>query len=124
MESYTKPLANYKERASQWGRQGLGLHLSLRAYSVFIASVLGFVTQLEPLPTELFDTAEIVCAVVFSQVRTIGSSLLYYINFGNSGRTLVCRTCGPLRWLHGLVSFVLLQVVVLIFVGGSVGYGI
>ena len=59
MESYTKPLAKYKERASQWGRQGLGLHLSLRAYSVYITSVLGFVTQLEPLPAELFDTAEI-----------------------------------------------------------------
>jgi len=59
LESYTKPLAKYKERASQWGRQGLGLHLSLRAYSVYIASVLGFVTQLEPLPTELFDAAEV-----------------------------------------------------------------
>jgi len=59
LESYTKPLAKYKERASQWGRQGLGLHLSLRAYSIYIASVLGFVTQLEPLPTELFDAAEV-----------------------------------------------------------------
>ena len=67
MESYTKPLAKYKERAALWARQGLGLHLSLRAYSIFIASVLGFVTQLEPLPEKLFDEAELyACRRLFS----------------------------------------------------------
>jgi len=88
MESYTKPLAKYKERASQWGRQGLGLHLSLRAYSVYIASVLSFVTQLEPLPLELFDAAELfmcrrlfpgpnywVKPAVLHQLRELGSNI-------------------------------------------------
>jgi len=67
LESYKKPLIKYKERAALWARQALGLHLSLRVYSVFIASVLGFVTQLEPLPDKLFNEAELyACRRLFS----------------------------------------------------------
>jgi len=67
LESFRKPLIKFKDRAALWARQALGLHLSLRVYSVFSASVLGFVAQLEPLPEKLFDEAELyACRRLFS----------------------------------------------------------
>jgi len=48
--SWTAPIRKYLDRAQQWGRLGLGLHMSIRAYSTYILSVLMFVGQLEPLP--------------------------------------------------------------------------
>ena len=49
-ESWTAPLQKFRERAKQWGRLGLGWLLTVQAYQVYIASVLQFVAQLEPLP--------------------------------------------------------------------------
>ena len=48
--SWTAPIRKYLDRAQQWGKLGLGLHMSIRAYSTYILSVLMFVGQLEPLP--------------------------------------------------------------------------
>ena len=48
--SWQAPLAKYLARAELWGKLGVGLHLSLQAYRVYIASVLLFVGQFEALP--------------------------------------------------------------------------
>ncbi len=55
--SWKAPLVKYIERASSWGRLGLGLFITMQAYQVFVSSVLQFVAQLEDVP-ESFDQCE------------------------------------------------------------------
>ena len=53
--SWTKPVGKFLERSAAWGSLGLGLHMSLRAFRCYIASVLLFVAQLEHLPEGFSD---------------------------------------------------------------------
>ncbi|CAE8598073.1 unnamed protein product [Polarella glacialis] len=58
--SWEKPLRKYIDTAVLWSSLHLGLHLNLLVYRVFIASLLGFVMQLEPDPPDImgyFDIA-------------------------------------------------------------------
>ena len=50
LHSWDKALVKYIDRSEWWGKAGYGLMLTLRAYQVYISSVLGFLCQLEPLP--------------------------------------------------------------------------
>ena len=54
-KSWGKPLQKYNQRVALWSSQHLGLCLNIVAYRTFIASVLTFVMQLEPLPTTMLD---------------------------------------------------------------------
>ena len=51
--SWTAPLQKYNERATLWGKLGVGMFLTLQAYRVYISSVLQFVGQLEDAPPQL-----------------------------------------------------------------------
>ena len=55
--SWNGPLAKYIHRARLWGRVGAGLHITTRAYMVYIITVLTFVAQLE-VPPDAFDNEE------------------------------------------------------------------
>ena len=55
--SWSGPLEKFAARARIWGSLGLGMNLSLRAYRVYISTVLSFVGQLEALPSS-FDAYE------------------------------------------------------------------
>ena len=48
--TWTKAFAKYEKRAALWAQLGLGLHHTTVAYNVYIASLLGFLLQLEVLP--------------------------------------------------------------------------
>ena len=50
--SWTKPLDKFVARAGQWASLHLGLFYNMTIFRPFIASVLTFVMQLEPLPDE------------------------------------------------------------------------
>jgi len=50
--SWEAPCAKALSRAITWGRAGLGLNMSLRAYRVYMVSVLLYVAQLERLPSD------------------------------------------------------------------------
>jgi exonuclease III len=50
--SWRKALIQYSSRADLWAQLGLGLHYTSVAYNVYIASLLGFLLQLEVLPEE------------------------------------------------------------------------
>ena len=50
--SWSKALAQYERRAALWAQLGLGLHHTCVAYNTYIASVLGFLLQLELLPAD------------------------------------------------------------------------
>ena len=45
-------LVKYEERAALWKHVSLGLFYTVAAYNVYVASLLGFLLQLEPLPPE------------------------------------------------------------------------
>ena len=47
---WRKAFAQYERRATLWAQLGLGLHHTSVAYNVYIASLLGFILQLEVLP--------------------------------------------------------------------------
>jgi hypothetical protein len=55
--SWAGPLKKFQTRATEWGKLGLGMLLTLQAYQVYINSVLQFVAQFEDLPEE-FDRHE------------------------------------------------------------------
>jgi exonuclease III len=48
--SWNAPLTKFDERSRTWGSIGAGMFVTLQAYQVYVASVLSFVGQLEPLP--------------------------------------------------------------------------
>jgi len=124
LESYTKPLAKYKERATQWGRQGLGLHLSLRAYSIYILPRFWALSRnWNHFPRSSSTTRNSLCADASSQDRTTGSSLMFSIYFGNLAPTLVCKMCVPPLWLPVLGSFGRLLGGVRDYVGGKPDLG-
>jgi hypothetical protein len=50
--SWRKAMAQYTSRTDLWAQLGLGLHFTSIAYNVYIASLLGFLLQLEVLPEE------------------------------------------------------------------------
>ena len=50
--SWKAALAKYEERAALWKHVALGLFFTVAAYNVYVASLLGFLLQLEPLPPE------------------------------------------------------------------------
>jgi hypothetical protein len=50
--SWRKAMLQYSCRADLWAQLGLGLHFTSVAYNVYIASLLGFLLQLEVLPEE------------------------------------------------------------------------
>ena len=53
------------DRAQQWGSLGAGLITTLRAFRIYIASVMLFVGQLEELPLNFRDTEAIACRKLF-----------------------------------------------------------
>jgi hypothetical protein len=63
--SWDAPLLKYDERAQSWGTKGAGLFITLQAYQVYIASVLSFVGQLEPLPASFNDHENSAVKVLF-----------------------------------------------------------
>ena len=48
--TFDKPVEKYLSRASAWGAAGVGLHLTLAAYAIYILPVLQFVIQLDRPP--------------------------------------------------------------------------
>ena len=50
-KGWTKAFAKARLRARLWSSRGLGLHLTAAAYETHISSVLGFLLQLEVLPS-------------------------------------------------------------------------
>ena len=67
--SWSAPLQKYLSRAELWGRLGVGLHLSLQSYRVYIASVLLFVGQFEALPADWPDWERRACAALLPGPR-------------------------------------------------------
>ena len=57
--AWLKALQQYERRAELWAQLGLGLHFTAVAYNVYVASLLGFLLQLEVLPEE-WESAEAV----------------------------------------------------------------
>jgi len=64
--SWTDPFAKFLKRASSWGALGLGLFMTLKAYSVYMATVLLFVGQLEDVPEEFDDIEDRACRKLFT----------------------------------------------------------
>ena len=63
--SWEGPMEKFQNRAQQWGSLGAGLFMTLKAFRVYIASVLLFVGQLEELPCS-YKSAEITaCSMLF-----------------------------------------------------------
>ena len=62
--SWDAPLEKFLDRARLWGRLGAGLFLTGMAYTIYIASVLMFVGQLEPLPSSFVDYEKRACAAL------------------------------------------------------------
>ena len=52
-DSWNKPLRKYVKRAEMWTSLHLGMYFNARVYQMFIATVLGFVKQLEACPEDL-----------------------------------------------------------------------
>ena len=50
--SWGKPVEKYLKRAALWGQAGLGMTLTIRAYSTYVMSVLSYIAQLEHPPKE------------------------------------------------------------------------
>jgi len=46
-KSWISPLAKFEKRTMAWADLKLGVHLNMRAFRTFIASVLGYIIQLE-----------------------------------------------------------------------------
>ena len=63
--SWEAPIAKYLKRAAQWGKMGLGMHMTLRAYKIYVASVLMFVAQFEEAPEEFEDAEKEACRLLF-----------------------------------------------------------
>jgi hypothetical protein len=55
--SWEAPMRKFLDRAKLWGSINPGLFHNIMAYRVYIALVLSFICQLDPLPTD-FDAAE------------------------------------------------------------------
>ena len=53
--AWDKPLLKFAARAEQWGRLGAGLLFTLKAFRVYMVSVLLFAGQLERPPEGLQD---------------------------------------------------------------------
>ena len=53
--SFNKPITKLLERAQWWGDAGAGLFLTTTAYSTYVASVIGFLIQLDTLPPQWPD---------------------------------------------------------------------
>ena len=64
-QSWEGPLAKYLQRASQWGALGLGLSMTLRAYAIYIATVLLFVAQFEEMPQDFGSFETRACRKLF-----------------------------------------------------------
>jgi hypothetical protein len=58
-------LEKFQERASQWGSLGVGLLMTLKAFRVYVESVLLFVGQLEDLPKILKTCESAACRQLF-----------------------------------------------------------
>ena len=67
--SWRAPLRKFLDRAQQWGRLGVGLQLSLNAYSVYMSFVLLFVGQLEELPSDWRDWEQRACTALLPGPR-------------------------------------------------------
>ena len=63
--SLDAPLIKYSQRAVEWSRAGLGLHMTLRAYRIYMMSVLLFVTQLEDPPEDFSAREQAACRRLF-----------------------------------------------------------
>eukprot|EP00973_Karenia_brevis_P032193 4438100-Karenia_brevis.AAC.1 len=53
-ESWTAALDKFMSRATSWCQLKAGMHSSTLAYNTFVFSVLGFVAQLERVPSRAF----------------------------------------------------------------------
>ena len=51
-KTWSKAIAKVELRSQLWAALGLGLHLTCVAYNVYVASVMGFLLQLELLPPQ------------------------------------------------------------------------
>ena len=49
-KAYDKALQKFLDRADSWGQAGGGLYATVIAYTVYIASVVSFLVQLDALP--------------------------------------------------------------------------
>ena len=63
--SWEAAFKKFIERARLWGTMGLGLFHTVDAYRVFVASVLMFVAQLDPLPPDFGDFETRACRTLF-----------------------------------------------------------
>ena len=63
--SWVEPFKKYLARAVRWGKLGAGACLTARAYQVYVASVLLFVGQLEPLPATFAKLEVQACSALF-----------------------------------------------------------
>ena len=63
--SWDAPVKKFLQRAEQWGGLGAGLLLTLKAFTVYVASVLLFVGQLEELPDSFSDIETRACRRLF-----------------------------------------------------------
>ena len=63
--SWNAPLDKFMQRAEQWGKLGAGLLMTLKAFKVYIASVLLFVGQLEELPSAFKHHEACACRKLF-----------------------------------------------------------
>lgn len=56
--SWIKPLDKFTARSKLWGGLHLGLFYNIKVFKPFISSVLTFIMQLEPIPSELHTRYE------------------------------------------------------------------
>ena len=63
--SWEAPMRKFLDRAQQWGNLGAGLLMTLKAFRVYVASVLLFVGQLEELPCTFKALEAAACRKLF-----------------------------------------------------------
>ena len=63
--SWSAPFRKFKERCHIWGSLGAGMFLTMKAFQVYIATVLLFVAQLEPLPSAYAALEAFACQALF-----------------------------------------------------------
>ena len=64
-QSWEKPIRKFLDRSRAWGAMGGGMHLNIRAYQIYIATVLSFVGQLDNLPREWGQHEAQACRLLF-----------------------------------------------------------
>ena len=63
--SWEGPLAKVVRRAKQWAALGLGMFMTIKAYGVYMLSVMMFVGQLTALPCNFQEIEDKICRILF-----------------------------------------------------------